>query len=398
MGISERAAELKEELIELRRDFHMYPELGFQEHRTAGKVEEYLRGLGLEPKRVAETGVVALLKGEAPGAEDGPVLLLRADIDALPIKEENDVPYVSMNAGVMHACGHDAHTAMLLTAAKILNDMKDQLAGTIKFVFQPNEEVAGAEIMVEQGVLEDPVPNGAIGFHLWTPLPSGTIGLKAGAVMASMDVFKITVKGKGGHTGYPESAVDPVVAAADIVQSAQVLQTREVSAMKPTIIMFGKVAAGTKNNIIPDEAVLEGTMRYLYAGGPETDEYPAGRLRRIAESVAALHRCSVDFEIEQENYAVENEAGMIELMREVAAQTDSVESIVEHASMAGEDFAAFASRIPSAFVFVGTADEKKQTNYPHHNSRFNIDEETLPVGVEMFVRSALQFFKKEKRR
>jgi amidohydrolase len=398
MDIEKRAAELKDELIELRRDFHMHPELGFQEHRTAGKVEEYLRSLGLEPKRVAETGVVALLQGEAPGAEDGPVLLLRADIDALPIKEENDVPYVSKNEGVMHACGHDAHTAMLLTAAKILSGMKEQIAGTIKFVFQPNEEVAGAEIMVEQGVLENPEPDAAIGFHIWTPLPSGTVGLKAGAVMASMDVFKITVKGKGGHTGYPESAVDPIVAAADIVKNAQILQTREVGAMKPTIIMFGKVAAGTKSNIIPDEAVLEGTMRYLYAGGPETDEYPAGRLKRIAENTAAVHRCSVDFEIYQENYAVENDAGMIDMMREVAAQTGAVDSIEEHASMAGEDFAAFASRIPSAFVFLGTADEKKQTNYPHHNPKFNIDEETLPVGVEMFVRSALQFFSKRERR
>ncbi|MFP4267009.1 MAG: M20 family metallopeptidase [Spirochaetaceae bacterium] len=398
MDIGERAAELKEEVISLRRDFHTYPELGFQEYRTAEKVEEYLRGLGLEPQRVAETGVTAVLKGEADGAKDGPVLLLRADMDALPITEENAVPYVSRNLGVMHACGHDGHTAMLLVAAKMLSEIKEHLAGTIKFVFQPNEEIAGAEIMVEEGVLEDPEPDAALGFHIWTPLPSGTVGLKAGAVMASMDVFKITVKGKGGHTGFPESAVDPIVAAADMVKNVQILQTREVSAMKPTIIMFGKIAGGTKNNIIPDEVLLEGSMRYLYEGGPESEENPALRLRRIAENVAAVHRCRVDFEIEQENYAVVNSAEMTDLMRETAAQMDSVASVVEHASMAGEDFAAFSSRIPSAFVFLGTANQEKGTDYPHHNPKFNIDEETLPLGVEMCVRSTLQFFSKEERK
>ncbi|MFO7850677.1 MAG: amidohydrolase [Spirochaetia bacterium] len=398
MDIEKRAAELKDEVIELRRDFHKHPELGFQEYRTAEKVEEYLRGLGLKPERIAETGVSAVLEGKASGAENGPVLLLRADMDALPVTEENAVPYVSRNVGVMHACGHDGHTAMMLTAAKILTEIKESIPGTVKFVFQPNEEVAGAEIMVEKGVLENPVPDGALGFHIWTPLPSGTVGLKAGAVMASMDVFKMTVKGKGGHTGYPESAVDPIVAAADIIKNVQVLQTREVSAMKPTIIMFGKIEGGTKNNIIPDEVVLEGSMRYLYEGGPESKECPSRRLRRITESVAAVHRCTVDFEIEQENYAVVNSAEMIELMRETAAQMPSVTSVVEHASMAGEDFAAFSSRIPSAFVFLGTADQGKGTDYPHHNPKFNIDEETLPLGVEMCVRGTLHFFNKEERK
>jgi amidohydrolase len=401
MDISKRAAELREETVHLRRGFHMHPELGFQEERSAEKVEEYLRSFGLKPERIAGTGVIAVLEGGAHGAssrpdpdDSRPVLLLRADMDALPIEEENDLPYASRNKGVMHACGHDAHMAMLLMAAKILSEIRDKLAGTVKFVFQPNEEVAGAEILVEKGVLENPKPDAAIGFHIWTPLPSGTVGLKAGAVMSSMDVFKITVKGRGGHTGYPESAVDPVLAAADIVKNAQMIQTREIASQKPTVIMFGKIKAGTKSNIIPDEAVLEGTIRYLYPGGPDTEEHPGERLRRLVEATAALHRCTAEIEIEQENYVVQNDQGMIDMMREVVQEVSAIEQIVEHASLAGEDFAAFASRIPSAFVFLGTADKEKGSDYPHHNPRFNIDEDTLPVGVEMFVRSTLRYFEK----
>ena len=209
MAISTETLELKDELIKIRRDLHAHPELGFEEYRTAGVIEEQLRALGLEPRRVAGTGVVADLVGG--GAEAGPHLLLRCDIDALPLQEANEVSYKSQNEGVMHACGHDAHTAMLLTAAKRLVAMKEELPGRIRFLFQPNEEVAGAEIMVENGVLGDPPVDAALGIHIWTPLPSGTIGATAGGVMSSMDVFRIVIKGKGGHTGYPESAVDPAV-------------------------------------------------------------------------------------------------------------------------------------------------------------------------------------------
>lgn len=236
MEFKARIAELKEELIALRRDFHMHPELGFQEYRTAEKVETFLKGLGLSPKRIADTGVVALIEGSSPG----PVLMLRADIDALPIREENDLPYTSVNDGVMHACGHDAHTAMLLIAAKVLTEYRNRIPGTVKLVFQPNEEIAGAEKLVEQGLMKNPDVNAALGIHIWTPLPSGQIGIQSGAVMASMDVFKIVIQGRGGHTGYPESAVDPVIAASALVMDAQRIQTREISLMKPTVIMFGK--------------------------------------------------------------------------------------------------------------------------------------------------------------
>jgi len=395
MNIKDRIAELKAEVIKLRRDFHKHPELGFEEFRTAEEVEYYLRNIGLEPRRVAKTGVVATLRGAQPG----PVLLLRADMDALPIQEENEVPYKSENPGCMHACGHDAHTAMLLVAARVLTEYREELAGTISFVFQPNEEVAGAEIMIAEGAIEDPKPDAAMALHIWTPLPSGTVGVQAGAVMASMDVFKITVRGRGGHTGYPESAVDPIVAAADIVQTAQTIQTRQISLMKPTVIMFGRICGGTKNNIIPDEIVLEGSMRYLYEGGPDSEENPPARLRHIAESVCATHGCTCDVEIERENSAVINHPEMVQIARTAAVKVLGDEGkVVEHASMAGEDFSAFTSRMPGVFVFLGTADPKKETDFPHHNPRFNIDEEVLTKGVELLVEGAFTYFENRKER
>ena len=378
------------ETIELRRDFHAHPELGFQEHRTAAKVEAYLGGLGLQPQRIAGTGVSAVLEGVFPG----PTLLLRADIDALPIQEENTVDYASRNPGVMHACGHDAHTAMLLSAARILASYTDKLAGRIKFVFQPNEEVSGAQELVRQGVMDNPTVDAALGVHIWSPLPSGQIGIKEGACMASMDVFKITIFGRGGHTGYPESAVDPILAAADIIQNAQIIQTRQISLMKPTVLMFGKMSAGSKNNIIPDQAVLEGSLRYLYAGGPDSEERPAERLESIVKQVCGMHGCMYSFDIQHENYAVINDRGMVNLAREAALETTGDDSrIVEHASMAGEDFSVFASKVPAAFVFIGTGNHECGSDFAHHNPRFNIDEKTMANGIEFLVRASLLYLK-----
>ncbi len=383
-------SELKDEVVELRRDFHMHPELGFQEFRTAEKVEEYLKTLGLIPKRIAETGVVAILKGALPG----PTLLLRADMDALPIKEENDIPYVSGNEGVMHACGHDAHMAMLMGAAKLLVRYKDSIAGNIKFVFQPNEEIGGATVLIEKGVMENPEVDAAMGLHIWTPLESGKIGLKAGAIFASMGVFKITVKGKGGHTGYPETAIDPVITAADIIQTAQIIQTREISLLKPTVLVFSKINAGSTNNIIPDTVTLGGSLRYLYEGGEESSEHPAERLERIVRNVCETHNCGCDFELERENIALINDSKMVDLMKVAATVTlGDDRNIVEHVTMAGEDFSEFAIRVPSVFAFLGAGNHEKGTDFPHHNPRFNIDEDVLLSGVELLVRSSLRYFK-----
>jgi amidohydrolase len=313
-------------------------------------------------------------------------------MDALPVAEENEVDYRSQNPGVSHACGHDAHMAMLLVAARVLAERREELSGTIKFVFQPDEEIAGAVRMIEDGVLENPRVDAAVGMHIWTPLDTGRISITPGVVMSGLDVFKVTIHGQGGHTGSPESAVDPIVAAANVIQTVQTIQTREISHLKSTIIMFGKISGGTKSNIIPDQVELEGSIRFLYHGGADSAEQPTERFKRVVTGVCATHRCSCDIEINTENIPLLNDAGMVDIARQAAAEVFPAGQIVEGATLASEDFAYFAARIPAVFIFLGTGNPGKQTDRPHHNSRFNIDEQSLGPGAEMYVRVALAFF------
>jgi len=396
--LSELIHSCRDELIALRRDFHRHPELGFEEHRTAGVIESYLADLGMPTRRMAETGVVALLEGSGPG----PVLMLRADMDALPVTEENEVAYASQNPGVMHACGHDAHMAMLLVAAKILFRHKDAFAGTIKFVFQPNEEIAGALRMIETGVLEDPKVDAVMGLHVWTPVASGRIGITPGPVMGGLDVFKMTIFGKGGHTGVPEDAVDPVIAAANLIQTVQAIQTREISQLKSTIIMFGRIAGGTKSNIIPDKVELEGSIRFLYKGGPESVEQPTERFIRMAEQVCRTHRCTCEIDIVHENIPLINDPRMTALARDTATMVFGDErAVIDNVTIASEDFSEFSERVPGVFMFLGAGNERKGTTLSHHNPRFDIDEDILTDGVAMHVHGALNYFNtlgKSKRR
>ncbi len=390
MQISEQIESHREELVALRRDFHRHPELGFEEHRTAKVVEAYLKTLGLPTRRCAGTGVVALLEGRRPG----PVLMLRADMDALPVAEASQVDYQSQNPGVMHACGHDAHMAMLLVAAKILSKNRDRLAGTVKLVFQPNEEIAGALRMIEEGVLQDPTVDAVMGIHVWTPLASGTIGITAGPVMGGLDVFKMTIFGKGGHTGVPEDAIDPVIAAANLIQTVQIVQTREISDLRSTIIMFGRICGGTKSNIIPDQVELEGSIRFLYKGGPHSPERPTERFQRIAEAVCRTHRCTCRIDIVHENIPLINDPGMVALARQTAAAVFGGENaLVDNVTIASEDFSEFSERVPGVFMFLGAGNEDKGTTHSHHNPRFDIDEDILTGGVAMHVHGALNFFK-----
>ena len=388
MQIFDQIESYRDELIALRRDFHQHPELGFEEHRTAEIVESYLKDLGLATRRVAGTGVVALLDG----SHLGPVLMLRADMDALPVTEENDVDYRSSNPGVMHACGHDAHMAMLLVAAKVLSHNRDAIAGTIKFVFQPNEEVAGALRMIEEGVLENPAVDAVMGLHVWTPVASGRIGITAGPVMGGLDVFRMTIFGKGGHTGVPEDAIDPVIAAANLILTVQMIQTREISNLKSTVIMFGKISGGTKSNIIPDKVDLEGSIRFLYKGGPDSIEQPTERFRRIAEQVCRTHRCTCRIDIVHENIPLINDPGLAALARRTAEDVfKDKNAIIDNVTIASEDFSEFSERVPGVFMFLGAGNEKKGTTVSHHNPRFNIDEDVLLNGVAMHVHGALNF-------
>ncbi len=386
--IQRRLQELTEEVIGLRRDFHMHPELGFAEVETAGKIEAYLMGIGYTTERIAGTGVVAVLDSGRPG----PCLMLRADMDALPITEANDLPYKSVHEGVMHACGHDAHMAMLLVAAKVLMEMREKLHGKVKLVFQPDEEIAGAIKMVEAGVLETPKVDAVSGIHIWSMIPSGRISVTPGVVMGGLDVFTVTVKGKGGHTGYPHEAIDPVLPAASIIQSVQAVQTREMDAQQPTIIMFGKLTAGNKSNIIPEEVRLEGTIRFLNAVDPDDPQNPTNRFIRICESICEAHRCTCEIDIVHENIPLVNDGKMVELAQAVAADVlGSPEFIDQSRYIASEDFSEYSSRVPGVFTFLGCASKEKFTDFPHHNPRFNIDEAVLIKGAELHVKSALKF-------
>ncbi len=386
--IQQRIHELEQEVIDLRRDFHMYPELGFAEFETAGKIENYLRNLGYSTMRLADTGVVTLLDSGRPG----PCLMLRADIDGLPITEANDLSYKSRNEGVMHACGHDSHMAMLLVAAKVLKENQDLIRGKIKFVFQPDEEIAGAVKMIEHRVLDDPKVDAVMGLHIWSLIPSGRVSISSGVVMGGLDVFKIRVKGKGGHTGYPHEAIDPVIAAASLIQSVQAVQTREVDAQKPTIIMFGKLAAGEKSNIIPEEVYLEGTIRFLHDADPNDPENPTNRFVRICESVCRAHQCTCEISIEHENIPLVNDENMSDFAKTVATDVFGSPDIIDAGRyIASEDFSEYASRVPGVFIFLGCANKDKRTQIPLHNPRFNIDEQVLEKGVALHVKGALKF-------
>ena len=388
MQIFDQINQYRDELIDLRRDFHRHPELGFEEYRTAELVETYLKNLGMTTRRVAKTGIVALLDG----FRAGPVLMIRSDMDALPITEENDIEYKSQNPGVMHACGHDAHMAMLLVAAKVLSQNRHVMSGTIKFVFQPNEEIAGALRMIEEGVLDHPRVDTVMGIHVWTPVASGKIGITAGPVMGGLDVFKMTIFGKGGHTGVPEDAVDPVIAAANLIQTVQMIQTREISNLKATVIMFGKIFGGTKSNIIPDKVELEGSIRFLYKGGTDNEEQPTERFQRIAKQVCRTHRCTCEIEIIHENISLINHPDMVVLARRTAAEVfKDKNAIIDCVTIASEDFSEFSERVPGVFMFLGAGNEKKGTTVSHHNPRFNVDEDVLLNGVAMHVHGALNF-------
>ena len=387
--IKKRIKELENELINLRRDFHKFPELGFRECRTSEKIVNYLKSLNLKIELISKTGVVGLLNDKS----NEPTLLLRADIDALPLEEKNKISYKSNNNGIMHACGHDGHIAMLLIAAKILSENRNRLKGNIKLLFQPDEEGAtGAKKMIKEGVLDNPKVNAAIGLHLWTPLESGKIGIKAGVQMAALSSFKILIKGKGGHTGFPQNTVDPIITAADIIRNIQLLQTRKINPMNSTIIMFGKIIGGTTYNIVPDKVQLEGTLRYLYDEKVFADENIVEKIEKIINETCSMHGADYEFIFKKKNKAVLNDQKMINLINSVSKKVLSIKKVVPYICTASEDFSEFSSKVPSVFYFLGAGNKGKKTNFPHHNSYFNIDEDVLASGVELHVRSALNFF------
>ncbi len=390
MNISEDIAKLKNEVIALRREFHKKPELGFDLPETAKKVSDYLKNLDMEVrKKVGKSGVVGILKGKC----DGKTILLRADMDALPIDEKNNVPYKSEIPGRMHACGHDGHTAMLLVAAKVLASLRNNFCGTIKFVFQPSEEQlpGGAIEMIKDGVMENPHVDGAFGIHLWTPLKSGQIGIREGAMMAAPDVFEITLTGKGGHGAYPHGAIDPIVASAHLIMALQTIVSREIDPLDTMVVTVGKLHSGDAFNVIPETATLYGTVRTLNEVIHRTAK---DRIDRITEGISSAFRIKYNLKYNYGYPILVNDPSMVRLVKTIGESVVGQENVVEiPPSMGGEDMAYFLQKTKGAFCFLGASNESIGITAPHHSPYFDIDEDVLPLGVELHVRVALEFLK-----
>jgi len=381
--IEPEVLKLKDEVVQLRRTFHMYPEIEFDLQRTSQIVADYLESLGLEVKRnVAKTGVVGLLRGGRPGK----TIMLRADMDALPLQELNEVPYRSRIDGAMHACGHDGHTAMLLVAAKVLASKRNELCGNVKFVFQPSEErfpPGGALPMIEEGVLENPKVDMAFGIHLWNALPVGTVGVRAGALLAAADEFRIVLKGKGGHGAYPHVCKDPVVVASEVVLAMQTLVSRGVDPLESAVVTVGKIHAGTAFNIIPETATLEGTVRTLNEQVRDTIKQ---RMKQMVRGICDAHGIEFELDYKDGTAVLINDPELTKLVREVAESVVGKDKVIEvPPSMGGEDMSFFLQRVPGVFYLVGSANPEKGLDKPHHSPYYDIDEDALIVGVQMHV-------------
>ncbi|MDR1546468.1 MAG: amidohydrolase [Deltaproteobacteria bacterium] len=387
-AIKRLVADAASSLTALRRDLHRHPELGRQERRTSALIEEVLKNLGLDVKRVTGTGLSAVLKGGRPG----PTLLLRADLDALPVQEATGLPYASETPGVMHACGHDGHAAILTTAARLLTGCADRLGGSIKFVFEPNEEEVGALAMIEEGVLSDPDVTAAAGLHLWAPLEFGKIAVDDGATWAGMDHFLIKVRGRGGHTASPHLAVDPILAAAQIVNGVQALSSRELDPFLPFSLVFGRIQGGSAANVIPAEVELEGTIRYLFDGADDGPHRPRARFKELAERLAAAFRAEAEVVFYCSQPPLINDPAMAALGRAAAVRTlGSAEGLAQCRNLGGEDFSEFSRRVPSVFAVIGAGSVESGAVHPHHNEKFRLDERALAVGLEWLLRTSLAY-------
>ncbi len=389
-AILEKARGLGEKIVRLRREFHQHPEPAFQELTTARRVEGILRDLGLEVKTlVGGTGVRGLLRGRTSAK----TIALRADMDALPIQEESDIPYRSANPGVMHACGHDAHTAMLLGAAMLLVGRQKDLDGNVAFIFQPAEEIGeGAKKMVEEGALAG--VDGIVGIHVSSSLDSGTFHYRPGPFMAAGDFFDVKITGKGGHGAMPHLAVDPITIAANAITALQTLVSREVDPIESAVMSVCKMEAGGKAyNIIPDSVTFGGTIRSLT---PELRAYLPKRMRQILDGIVPAMRGCYEFNLTERFPVTINDERMTTLVATVAANLMGAEKVFQtRPLMASEDFSYYLQKIPGSFVYLGVKNEKKGIVYPHHHPRFDIDEDVLPIGTALGAAIAMDYLNAE---
>lgn len=376
------------ELTELRHYFHANPELSWQEIETTRKIAGILKDLGFSNIRTGFGGTESGVTAEI--GTGGPVVALRADIDALPLTEENDVPYRSTRDGVMHACGHDAHAAMLIGAARILSEIKDDLAGTVKLIFQPAEEhglKSGAEAMIGNGVLEG--VQAIAGLHIWSSVPSGKIGFRSGPIMASADIWEITVTGKGGHGSMPHQAIDPTITAATVITTMQTVVSREVDPQDTVVLSLGQIKSGTAPNIIPETATLTGNIRTT---SPETRAAIPEKMNRIMNGICSAMRCEGILDFTNIYPVTVNDEELTGMAQQAAEEMWSKE-VVEKAPllMGSEDFSYYEEKVPGTFFLLGCGNEEKGTNNQHHSPKFNIDDDVLPSGSAMLAGFAWKY-------
>jgi amidohydrolase len=372
-----------------RRWLHQHPELGYQEFQTSAFVAERLQSLGVEDIHtgVGQTGVTGLIHG---GLGAGKVVALRADMDALPILEENEVDYASQSSGVMHACGHDGHTAMLLGTVRALTELRGSFAGTVKLLFQPAEEGGqGAKAMISAGALENPRPDAVFGIHLWNGIPVGEVWVRDGTMMVGVDAIEIKVIGAGGHGGIPNISIDPIVAAAAVVMNVQSLISRNNNPLEPGVFTIGSIHAGNAGNVIPDVVTMTGAIRHV-------NEQQAIMMRRriaeIAEATAAAYGARAEVTVGEGVGPTVNDPAIAQIVRDASAEVVGPDRVVPgQILMVSEDVSEFMNVVPGCYYLVGSMNETKGFTWGHHTSRFDIDEDALAIGIKTMTRSVLRF-------
>ncbi|MES9682914.1 N-acyl-L-amino acid amidohydrolase [Bacillus sp. AFS001701] len=385
ISLNSLVAQTKEEVIKWRRHFHQYPELSFHEEKTAQYVYDTLQTFGnLEISRPTKTSVMARLIGSQPGK----VLAIRADMDALPIEEENTFEFASTNPGVMHACGHDGHTAMLLGTAKILTSLKDKIKGEVRFLFQHAEELypGGAEEMVQAGVMDG--VDMVIGAHLWAPMKLGTVGVVYGPMMAAPDTFYITVEGKGGHAALPHDTIDSIAVASQVVTNLQHIVSRNTDPLDNLVVSVTKFIGGTTHNVIPGSVEICGTVRSFNA---DLRKSVPDLMERIIKGITEAHGAQYKFDYEFGYRPVINDEQITKAIEETILEVFDEKTLdLMKPNMGGEDFSAYQQKAPGTFFYVGAGNEEKDITYPHHHARFTIDEDALEIGVNLFVHATFK--------
>ncbi len=389
MNFLQEAMKLKDEIVKFRRDFHRNPELGMEESRTSKIVADYLTALGLEVKTgVANTGVVGLLRGD----KDGPTVGLRADMDALPIKEQSGVEYASTVEGKMHACGHDGHTSILMGAAKLLSQHKDEIAGNVKFIFQPAEEGPGGALpMIEEGVLENPKVSAMFGLHINTTSGgAGQIEYGSGPRSAGTGTARIKIKGFGGHGAHPHKSVDAIMASAHVLTTLQTIISREIDPLEPAVITMGTINGGYRHNVIADEVKMTGTIRTL---NEEIRKSMPERFDRIIKGVCQSLRCEYELDYTLGIPSVINDVDMTNIVRDAGVDLLGEDNTIEvtKPSMGGEDFCYFSQSVPSSFFRLSARSEEKGCTYPGHHPKYNFDEDSIPYGMAMFAQIVIKY-------